>query len=137
MKQLKIFLLAALIFTVSCKVSLVPARSQDAITQVEQASTASDNLYNSIINSSDKSYDAYAANYEAVNEQITQILVLDSSRKNSKVLLIIANDLAKRFQTYQSEHKDAGSINGSQARTYKDYIHALFESLHNAEINFK
>jgi hypothetical protein len=137
MKQLKIFLLAALIFTVSCKVSLVPARSQDAITQVEQASTASDNLYDGIIASSDKSYNTYASNYDAVDQQITQILVLDSSRKNSKVLLIIANDLAKRFQTYQSEHKDAGSINGSQARTYKDYIHALFESLHNAEINFK
>ena len=133
--KLKLFLLV-IIFS-SCKVSLVPTRSQDAITAVQNAATATDNLYDDIIGSTEKDYASYATTYESINKQITEIIILDSERKKAGVILIIAQDIQKRFQKYQNEHRQAGAINSSQARTYKDYMHALFSSLLNAENNFK
>lgn len=139
--KLKFSMISLLFFAVvaftSCKVSLVPSRSPEAIAAVQQASASTDNLYNDIIGSSDKTYSTYADNYQVVNQQIEQILVLDSARNKAKVILIIANDIQKRFAKYEAEHKDAGSINNSEAQTYKDYMHALFSSLLNAESNFK
>jgi hypothetical protein len=131
-----LMLFAMLAFT-ACKVTLVPGRSDAAIQQVQDAATATDNLYDNIIANSDKSYNASADNYKEVKEQIMQILVLDSARKNTKVILIIANDISKRFAKYENEHKQNGTINNSQARTYQDYMHALFSSLLNAENSFK
>ncbi len=137
--KFKLFLFASIVAIsfASCKVSLVPTRSQDAITAVQNAAIATDNLYSDIIGSTEKDYATYATNYEIVNKQITEIIIMDSERKKSGVILIIAQDIHKRFQKYQEEHRQAGTINNSQARTYKDYMHALFSSLLNAENNFK
>lgn len=129
-----LFLIVA--FT-SCKVTLVPARSPEAITQVQQAAAATDSLYDAIISSHDKSYASYALGYDAINEQITQILILDSSRNNAKRVLTIAHDINNRFLKYQSDHQRAGKLNNSQALSKKDYMHSLFSSLQNAENNFK
>lgn len=134
------FILLALIGAfalTSCRVSLVPTRSPEAITAVQNAATATDNLYKDIIGSSDKSYATYAAAYEAINKQITQILILDSERKRSGVILVIANDIHKRFQKSQSDHRLWGTINNSQAQSFNDYMQALFSALLHSENSFK
>ena len=133
---LSFLFLFAVAFT-SCNVNLVPSKSPVAIAAVQGAATATDNLYNDIIGSSDKSYQSFAPGYQVVNEEINDILIFDSARKKAGVILIIARDIQGRFKKYEAEHKSAGSINNGEAQTYKDYMHALFSSLINAENNFK
>jgi len=140
MKQIKITALIGLLFCLllsSCRVSLVPAYNPDVVAKVEQASKATDHLYDSIMDSPDKSFYSFSNSYASIHSQIDDILILDSSRESSKIILIIGNDLKKRFVKYEKYHKDAGTLNNSQLRTYKDYMHALWESLFNSEINFK
>lgn len=127
---------ATLVFT-SCRVTLVPARSDAAIQLVQQTATATDILYAGMAASENKSYELFAPDYDSVSKQITQILSLDSSRKKSAVILIIANDIQKRFAKYQAEHQKAETLNEAEIRTYKNYMHALFSSLLNAENSFK
>lgn len=134
----KIFLLLSLATILfSCKIFQVPAYSSDAVVMVESASNATDVLYTNIIASQDKSYSTYQPNYEIINSQINDILVLDSSRKGSTSILIIANDIKKRFATYEAEHKESGSLNERELNAFKYGMHALWSSLYNAEKNFK
>lgn len=130
-----LFALSLLIF--SCKVSWVPTRSEQAISQVKQAAQSTDSLYNVIITSSDKSYNTYAEGYQDINLQITQILLFDASRNNSKRIVEIATDIHNTFLEYQTKHKNSGTLNNSQLQTNKDYLHALFSALYNAENHFK
>ena len=124
--KFKLFLLASIIAIgfASCKVSLVPAKSPDAITAVQNAAIATDNLYDDVIGSTEKYYDTYAATYEAVNKQITQIIILDTERKNSGVILIIAQDIHKRFQKYQNKTKlPLPCVNITFVNTFLLYIY--------------
>lgn len=99
-------------------------------------SNATDLFYTNIIASPDKSYAVHQSDYDIINSQINDILVLDSSRKNSTTILINANDLKNRFAIYEAEHKEAGTLNERELKAHKYGMHALWSSLYNSEKNY-
>lgn len=134
--KLKHLFIFFIILIASCRVTLVPHYDEGMVAKVKTASLSSDNLYNTMI-AGDKTYAGNQGSYAFVQGQITDILTIDSTRAKSKIILIMTNDINNRFQKYTQEHRMAGALNISQLQTYKDYMHAIWESLYNAEKNFK
>lgn len=120
----------------SCVVT-APAYDPVVVSEVGSASNMTNDLYDKIINSSDKSYSTYANDYETVALAINHILILDSARERNKIILKIANDIKNRFATYRAEHEQAGTRNNTQLETYKNGMHALWSALYNSEVNYK
>lgn len=133
-KLLFLLTLSAVLF--SCNILKVPSYSPEAVQMVLTGSNATDLFYTNVIASTDKSYEAHQQDYAIINSQINDILVLDSSRKNSTTILINANDLKNRFAVYEAEHKEAGTLNDRELKAHKSGMHALWSSLYNSEKNY-
>lgn len=122
---------------ISCSIKLTPHYSQDAVTQVETLGHDLDSFYDGEIASSDKSYAPVEGRYQQINTEMTGLLTLYATRQNNKTITGFLKDMQGRFAGYQSDHRQAGSLNNAQFLVRKNGMHALWASLHNSEINFK
>lgn len=136
MKKSLILLLVVISF--SCSVfKVTPTYNPTAVEMVRSAAENTNQMYSDMINTSDKTYDLFESTYLSISKQINDILVFDSARDKSKVILMMANDIKKRFSKYEFEHKSSVTLNNSQVQSYRDGMSALWKSLYNAEINLK
>lgn len=133
-------ILAAFILSlvISCTPpKFTPTKSESAIAQVEYAEQATANIYQSIIISKDKRFATYKPKYDSVAELITEIASYDSTRPKSKAILGIVKDIRDRFAKQITIHSTMDILNNYEAAILDDEMHDLWETLHNAEINYK
>lgn len=125
-------LLSALIFCVT-QFSCTPKFNMEASEKTTVTWNATDALFDKVIQSQDKSYNSYSADYSAIATDIAALQEIDRARAKNKTIVRILTDIQNRFDTYQNEHKAAGNINDAQARAYKYGMDALWKELYNTE----
>jgi hypothetical protein len=121
----------------SCKVSFVPASSQGMITQVQNATDFTDELYNQMASSTDKSYATWRGSYIGIDSIITSILSQDSVRAKSGVLLSQVALLQKNFRILKNYHQSQGILNNSQLRLYQSQLDAFWQAILVSEKSYK
>lgn len=135
--KFKHFFLVAAILLLSCNFKLAPSYDASATSKVMTASVATNMMYDKIIASSDKNFATYETDYAKIETQIHEIILIDNTRKRAKTLVGMATDVLNRFVKYQNEHRAAVTLNNAQLRSFKDYMHAVWQPLYNAETNLK
>lgn len=132
---MKYILLFSLLFFMRC--SITPHFSQVAVDNVEKLGHDFDNLYDGLIADTDKTYATHEGEYTTIDAEISDLLILYAIRPKSKIITGMANDIRRRFESYEADHKSQGTLNNAKFLIYKNGMHALWASLHNSEINFK
>jgi len=141
MKNLKlIFLLSTVVFFTSCSIfqrALAPKFDQFAVAQVKSITHETDSMYTAMSSSNDKSYSTYFYDYVRIDSDLHTLLSYDSSRKHAATVLVIVNDINRRFYDYQNEHKNYVNLNNSQILAYKEGMDAVLNILFRTEANYK
>lgn len=135
MKKFLILIIATSLIMASCKVTWTPKYDPAVVTLVESTQKATDDLYDQIVSSSDKSYDSYKTQYENIIGNIALIKQTDSSRVKAVKLLNIISYIQERFIQYRDFHLESKVLNNYQAKVFKEYMDVIWKALLNAEKN--
>lgn len=136
MKILSFLLMGALIIN-SCSIIAYPSASSEVVSKVTSGAQSTDELYLTMIESSDKNYATYADTYISLEAQINSILLFDAVRPNSTDLIKIATLLKDHFETYKEDHKAKGKLSSGELRAYRNDLQAFWQSLLQAEKHLK
>lgn len=128
MKRILQFLtlsLFVLILNSGCKVSMVPIKNADVPGLLTRISDNNKNLYNTIINSTDKRYLANEANYIYLGSEIDSLNTIDKGRLNNKDILNQDKLLKKYFYSYQQIHQRDDNLTNDKAITFREYLNSF------------
>ena len=94
--------------TASCRVSLVPAYSDEIAKQIEITAKETDRLYLEIMDtdSSKRSYKNFAEKYRNIEVEIQSLLLKNKMRPKGNDLVVITKNLLDIFLRYKQMHKE-------------------------------
>lgn len=106
-KTLRLFFLLPLLF-ISCRVSLVPAYSDELAKQIESTAKYTDKLYLEIMDTepAGRAYKNFAAKYRDIEVEINSIVMKNKMRQKGENLLAISKNLLELFLRYKEMHKE-------------------------------
>lgn len=136
MKKL-LFLLTISTFLFSCRVTWVPAKSPSMIVDLLDVQSSTDNLYDAIIASPDKSYTRFEASYTAIETKIDSIVAVNEKRDHAKNIYSQTLLLERYFNKYQALHKTRASIPNEEFRVYKEYLKSFIKPILVSELSLK
>jgi len=121
----------------SCKVQFVP--SVDAVIKQEviQAAQETDALYLQIINSNNKTFSTYAAQYATIESEINAITAQDAARLHGGVITTQMNLLHGVFTRCMTEHKTNNTLNNGQAEVLRNSMAGAWKPVIDAENHYK
>lgn len=113
----KIIFLISIAFFCSCHVTLVPAKSPEAIDllaniQRDGAIALSDLTFNQV-------------EYASVDAEIGALIALDQTRTKAGKLVTQDINIQSLFSKYETEHRTKGTIVESESNTYNKYFKSV------------
>jgi hypothetical protein len=128
-KIVLVMMIATICF--SCKVSFVPQRNEAVLTQISQGQQTTDSVYNSMLSSSDKTFQSYAAGYILIASKIADLKAVEVSR--NKTISSQVDILMQKFNYYAEQHESKGTLSNAEITTYKNDLDALWQPIYNSE----
>jgi hypothetical protein len=92
----------------SCRVSLVPAYSEDIAKQIENTAKFTDRLYLEINDAApaDRAYKNFAEKYRDIEVEINSLIMKNKMRPKGESLVTISKNLLDIFLRYKDMHKE-------------------------------
>lgn len=124
-------LIAVCVMFWSCNVLKPPLTyNQAAIDQITVVSSVVNDLYNTQILASDKTYMGNLEKYNNASAQAEKLKSIDAGRPKA---LTLDYFIINRIKKYSDEHNEAGTFNTSQFKTRLDQMQTLLKSRALAE----
>ena len=125
----KLIFLISIAFFCSCKVTLVPAKSSEAIDLLNNISrdgniALSDLTFNQV-------------EYVNVDNEIGALIALDQTRTKAGKLVTQDLQIQKLFSEYETEHRNKGTIVASESNVYLKYFKGVLRPRVNSENSLK
>lgn len=136
MKKL-LLLFAISTFLFSCRVTFAPQKSPEQIASVIEVQTATQNLYESMIISEDRTFDKFNPEYNSVGAKIDSIVAFNRDRSKGGNILEQSKLLQKYFNKYKMEHVKMKVLDPGQIRVYRDYLQSFIKPLLVSELDLK
>lgn len=128
MKKLFLLILTASVFT-SCTVKLVPAKSTEAITLLNQIQNDANIAFSSLTFNS--------AQYLQVDNEIANLITLDKGRDHSGTIVKQDLRIQSSFTEYENEHSKKVTIAKSESNVYTAYFKSFVDPRINSELSLK
>ncbi|GEM_PF-7115993 len=135
---MKKYLLSLLFITTlaGCNYSLVPQKSAQINSTIVDVGNDTEDLYDAVIVSPDKSFSPYENRYNSIDAKIDSITNADMLRPHSKNLVTQDNIIKKFFEKYKSDHR-ARNLNNAELTIYKLQMRRVIKPRLVSESSFK
>lgn len=135
MKKL-LFVLIAITTFMSCRVTYVPPKSPEQITNAVDFMVSINGLYDGII-AGDKYYKPLIPEYDIIGSKLDNMVSINESRPKAKNILEQTALLRSEFKDIRLRHEQMDSMPISIARSYKTYFKSFIRTILTSELSLE